>query len=168
MPDPIVQITRGLKLVKTTGEARAVITDAIEGVNRALRSGPSLRGDLLQSRADLRKWLASLAGKSVLSPCPDFQKKSQLIVRAWVNVAGAGGEVRARRSVSLFRELEKAGSELPTKVFAPVGRALGDVARNVGEAGGAAVGGILSGLGPIVIVIVAIVIWVKFFRKATS
>lgn len=168
MASQIAQITRGLKLVETTGDARTAITDALSAVDRALASGPSLRGDLRQSRADLRKWLGSIAGKPAASPCPDFQRRSQTIIRAWVNVAGAVGEVGARRSLSLFAELEKAAAELPSRVFAPVGKALGDVARNVGEAGGGLVGGVLSGLGPLVVIIVAIVLWVKFFRKGST
>jgi hypothetical protein len=162
----IQQITRALQSIRTVGAARVAIRDAIAGVDAALRSGPRLRGDLTQSRADLLAWLSQLAGRDDALPLPDFQARSNVIIRAWVNVAGAGGEVSARNTVSLLDEIGKAAGELPTTVFKPVGEALGALGAGVGASAGGLVGGILRGLGPVMVVLLAILLWFKFFRKA--
>jgi hypothetical protein len=162
----IVDVTRALKSVRTVGQARTVIGEAIEGIKAALDLVPPSTGDLRQSRANLQAWLKELSSLSASAPVPGFQARSQTIVRAWVNVAGAGGEVAALQTVSLLDELKQSAADLPKDVFAPVGRALGEVAKGVGEAGGGLLGGLLKGLGPLVVLVLALVIYLKIFRKA--
>jgi hypothetical protein len=160
----ISEITRGLQAVKTVSQARVVLKEARSELLAAFETG-HFATDLRRSLIDvdgLTESLSPFPGSALVPAWFDRQK----VLRAFVNVAGATGQARARATVSLANEIKQSASELPSTVFRPLGDALGSAARGVGEIGGGLVGGILKGLGPVVLLVLALVLWAKFFRKA--
>ncbi len=87
--------------------------------------------------------------------------RRQLVSRAYVEIAGIGGRIDASATVSLGKELAQASKE----VGGNIGSATAGLANFVGDTAGGLVGGLLKGLGPIVLAVLALVIYVKFFYK---
>ena len=128
----IADVTRALKAVRTVGQARVVINEAIDNVDRALRSpaisaedvalatlpiapavfplkglleSPSVaRGDLERSRVELVQLKRSFSGMSSAETI-NFSGDSQTVIRAYVNIAGVQGEIVVQRTLSIAREV---------------------------------------------------------------
>lgn len=154
-------LVKGLKAVRNNLQAQTVIVEALSEVRRAQRTG-EIPTDLRNSERDLQTLAAFLNNNANRTDFAQlFAARKNVIVKAYVNVSGATGAFSARRAVSLVDELKRSGKDVGE------GLAVGvkTVAGAVGDTAGSVLGGVLKGLGPVVIALVALGVWFKFFKK---
>jgi len=162
----IAQVSRGLNKVRTIGQAKVAIGEALSEIGRAftaLRRGRSLlfgdqtragRNALEAARIPLQEWFSEIKNLPDSTEYRDqFRKRRNLVTRAYVEVAGVVGELRARRTVSLGEELARSAGQLADKA-GTVGKSLSEI-----------LAAFLKPLIPIIVVIVAVIVFVKFGPK---
>jgi len=165
----IAEVSRGLNAVRTVGQAKVAIGEALSEIGRSYSSYPKISAEnsrvLDRVRAPLEAWYAEI---KALPDSTDyraaFQARRDTITRAYVETAGILGEITARSTVSLVDELARGFAELPRQA----GQAVGSLARGVGETAGSVVGGLFSGLGPVVVIVLVLVIYFGFIKKAAT
>jgi hypothetical protein len=159
----IQDIARGLNGVRTAGQAKIAIGEALSELGRAYRlaDGENAR-TLDRVRLPLEAWILEIA---LLPDASDyrsaFQARRDTITRAYVESLGILGTIQARRSVSFVDELGTGFAALPGQL----GQAVGAVAKGAGETAGSLLGGLLSGLGPIVVIVIALAVYAAWRAK---
>ena len=157
----IKEVTNALKAVDTIRKARIVIQEAIVGVNGALRADPAMQGDLERSLGELLAWKLDISKMQPNAPYQGpFRARQSTIIRAYVNIAGAMGEIQARQTISLWDELVRSGGE--------VAEGLGRGVTAVAGGAGSVVGSVLKGIGPILILIVVAAIVIPRMLKGKT
>jgi hypothetical protein len=156
----IADVSRGLNNVRTAGQAKIAIGEALSEIGRSYRSEPRITAEnarvLDRVRLPLESWIRELQAVADSTDYRDkFQGRRDTITRAYVETYGILGEVNARQSVSFVAELGAGFQALPGQI----GRAVGAVAAGAGEAAGGLVGGLLSGLGPVLVIVLVLVAW---------
>lgn len=151
------RVVRALKLIRTAGAARVAVTSAIQIAESALARQPKLATGLRKVIADLQTYKKTLASLAAETPIVLNQR---LVEKAYIESFGAIGETAARQSVSLLEELGRSSSQ----VGAAIAKNVKDVGNVAGEVAGGLAGGILKGLGPVVVLVLALALYVRFFR----
>lgn len=154
-------LVKGLKFVSTNKQAQSVITEAMAEVRRAQRTG-EIPTDLRNSARELTDLSRALTrahneGRDVAAL---FAARKNVVIKAYVNVAGATGAFRARNAVSLADEFARSAKD--------VGEGIAIAAKKttsaIGDTAGSLLGGLLKGLGPLVVAVLAFVVWTKYFK----
>jgi len=160
----IQDIARGFNAVKTVAQARIAIGETLNALGRAYQL-PGItsaqRGTLDGVRAKAEAWFRVLRSDTDHAPVTNWRDIRRDLERAYIEIAGVGGTIEARRTVSLGDELLTSTRD----VAQGIGRGVGAVATTVGDTAGTLIGGLLSGLGPVVVVVLAIVVFVYFRGK---
>lgn len=163
--DSLQLIIRGLNAVSTVGQARVAIGEALVAIGRAHKL-PGLtaanRAALEARRIPLQAWYMEQQFADAPANRPykaEFAARRRLVEGAYIEIAGVGGELDARKSVSFGSELARAAQEAPVLI----GRAVGKAAAGVGETAGQLVGGLLSGLGSLVVLVIAVAVYFAYF-----
>jgi hypothetical protein len=157
----IATVSRALNSVRTAGQAKVAIGEALSELGRSYRSEPRITPEnartLDRVRLPLEAWYAEIASLPAATDYrAAFAARKDQIVRAYVETYGILGEIQAKQSVSFLSELGTGFKELPRDI----GKAVGAVATGVGETAGSLVGGLFTGLGPVVVIILAVVLYV--------
>jgi len=168
MAETIAQISRGLNNVRTVAQVKIAIGEALNALGRAyMMTGINAVGRraLDSARLPLEAFYREV------SPVPDqvggeptpyvLGSKRLIIERAYVEIAGVGGVIAAKNTVSFVAELKTSASE----TLKNIGEGLGAVASGAGDAAGTLLGGLLSGLGPVFVLVLAIVIYFAAKRR---
>ncbi len=161
MPTDSMQlIERGLNSVATVSQARLVIGEALTAIGQA-HSFPDVDAAqhrvLEEARKPLQAWyeeLRMMAGNVNYKTA--FQVRRRLITRAYVEISGITGVLNAKATVSLFNEISKSAGEVTEKL----GKGAKEVVGGAGDITGNLLGGLLKGLGPLVLVMLAILVLV--------
>lgn len=169
----LTEIVRGLNAVRTVDQAKIAVGEALTALGQTYqlvaqqtwRSDRTRANGLLDdARLPLEGFFAKLSKMSGGSDVPDWATNRNLIQRAYVEIAGVGGELNARRTVSFVNEIPQAARD----VAQGIGAGLKTVGAAAGDLGGGIVGGLLTGLGPVVVAVLAIVIYFACFRRGSA
>ena len=160
-------IARSLNTVRSAGQTRAAIGAALNALHGAYALLPRItNADLRASsaraldgaRTPLEAWYKSITAAGTVDYANEFAKGRSKIERAYVEVAGVEAMANYVPQTSVAAILAKSIAEAPavfvkqaTKAVAAVGAAAGDVV-------GSTVGGLFSGLGPIGLAVLVIVL----------
>lgn len=169
MAETIAQIARGLNAVRTVAQAKIAIGEALSALGAAYQLvglTQSERRALDAARRPLEEWwsgIANVPDTTHGAPTPyTLGTRRSLIERAYVEIAGVHGVVSAKRTVRLANELAQSTKDLARGA----GEFVGSVAGGVGDVAGSLVGGLLSGLGPLVLMVLAVAIFFTWKAKA--
>lgn len=162
--ETLAEIVRGLNAVRTVDQARLAVGESLTAIHGAyglpnLSSSSAHSLDL--ARKPLESFYARLGKLPGAGAVPEWPANRNLVQRAYVDIAGAGGQSEARGTVSLVSELQRSTKD----VAAGIGTGLHEVASVVGDTAGSVLGGLLSGLGPVIILMLALVGFFYLKRK---
>lgn len=161
-------IFRGLSAVAVVGQARDAIGEALNAIGEAHKLSELTAGQrsaLERVRWPLQLWYAELSALPYnTNYAAQFKARQGVIRSAYIEIAGIGGVIAARRTISFGEELAKAAGNLAEGA----GKILGGAAKIVGETAGNVAGGLLSGLGPVIIIVLALVVYTAYFRKVAT
>jgi len=179
MADPIQDLARELKAVKSVGQAREAGRAALKYLADARGRVESGDGPY-QGKAAYRDIDAPAAAiqRSLDALPSDGQKPvdarlwatlSMDIQRGWINVAGieggAGARVTFREGLSILAD---AIADAPRVFVQTAGKIVGTTLNEAGKAAGGAVGGILGGIGLPGLVLIAVVVAVVVFSRKVA
>jgi hypothetical protein len=162
----IAEVSRGLNAVRTVGQAKVAIGEALSALGRAyaLPGRTAEVGRALdRARIPLEAWFAEIRGVGDATDYKaEFAARRNLVTRAYVETFASSGDpnVVAPRTASIADELQSGFRELPRDL----GKAIGTVATGVGETAGNVLGGLFSGLGPVVLIVLGIVLYVVYVK----
>jgi hypothetical protein len=174
MAERIALITRELNKVASAGQARAAITAALGELDRGVQMAPELSAwstpdpgqaynNLALIRAALegeRRGFSAQADDSQVDPQAWARARRQ-VERAYNEVAGIDGVVGSLDRVDVIAILGDAIADAPRVL----GQAVGEVAAGAGQVVGSAAGGILSGLGLVGMLVLAVVAFLALRSK---
>lgn len=161
----VALVSRALNKVQTIGQAKLAIGEALNEIGRAYKTAKisdDAKGWAADSRIldrvrlPLEAWFTEISGRSDASNYrAEFLARRDLVTRAYVETFGILGEIQARGTVSLLNEIGTGFEALPGQA----GAAIGGLARGVGETAGGILGGVFSGLGPLLTILVVVVLF---------
>lgn len=157
-------VTRALNGVRVVAQARIAIGETLTSLHGAyqLDISRSQRNALDSVRAPLESWFRELipylegADYSL-----QFNLRKNAILKAYVEMAGVGATIQAKQTLSIVDSIQYGVKTAASGLGSAIKGATGFV----GETAGGIVGGLLSGLGPIIVLVLALVIYATYFRK---
>lgn len=163
----LTAIVRSLNTVKSAGQVRAAIGAALNALHEGYKLVPRISNADLRSsstrsldsaRLPLEAWYKSITAPGNVDYSSEWAKNRAKVERAYVEVAGVEGMANHKPQTSLASILATSIKEAPGVFVKQAAAAVGAVGAAAGDVVGSTIGGLFSGLGPVGLAVLVVVL----------